>query len=585
MAHRVIINGVVQGQNERIVDSTNDNNFGVLFHDTKSIEQFQKRSGMEGAYKVEYQHHYINLVGRIHINGQRLDIAIPMAMYNYHQEVAGASVEFSLQEVSEANDLAMPLAVAKVEELEKTAFFKALTDFGIVDWQLVGMNSVHAHPNGIDRFSGTDLRADINHPGVNFPLSIGKDIPNFASIIQHKFNHAEIIHTEYRIFNGEEGGVRHYAKGRCLTLSRGFVKEPDVPWEEIPNGAIDEIFGTTRPQPPKPAKEKDRENYVLSDRFDNADKDKMKDFTEEMMALWNQCPFTVDISSVLKTNVQRGMGRLQKKSQGYSHGGNQYMGKHGNHHGNLNEINEGLFASGRTDGDDISDTPTYKEMRDFLIAIGLDGKDIPTPWTEVKALYVAALEMEEEAKASLNEEVAVWESNKNYANGDICYYDGSYYRMKNISNIVSYTEPSTAVGLWEEVEAPMTQDADKELEHLMETEEQPVHWKMIQYLKAADYDPSQLQVGTNEIAAMYWIERLDEVQDERAGIEYMNDSETEIDVMEVSVMSKAEDYTYKEKLDMLAADKIMSIEKLKKLPVLEVTALFEEVYLIDMSEI
>ncbi len=47
---------------ERITDGIDKNNFGVLFHTVQSIEDFQKKSGMEGSYSVEYQQHYINLL-------------------------------------------------------------------------------------------------------------------------------------------------------------------------------------------------------------------------------------------------------------------------------------------------------------------------------------------------------------------------------------------------------------------------------------------------------------------------------------------------------------------------------------------
>ncbi len=371
---------------ERITDSIDKNNFGVLFHNIQTIEDFQKKSGMEGGYKVEYQHHYINLVGRIEAEGQRLDIAIPMILYNYHQEVSGAAVEFNLGEVGETNNEAMKLALEKFNEFETTDMYKGLCAIGIETWELHGMNSVHAHPSGVNRFSGTDLRANIKHPGVNFPLSIGKDVPNFASIIQHKEGFAEIIHTEYRIFNGVEKGERNYKKGRTLTIVKGVPDSPEPTLVIVEDGLIDKIFGTNRPQPPKPAAKKKRPNYYLKDGFV---KEEAEEFTKEMMDLWIKCEFIPDTSMILKTNVLRGRGRLQtqnfikKDSWGHPQPGKLRESK------TLEDMNEGLFGHMDEDyeepkvrpkilqfKDDDYESPERYIMIQFLVFKGYKRQDI-----------------------------------------------------------------------------------------------------------------------------------------------------------------------------------------------------------------
>jgi len=438
---------------ERIIDVVNKNNFGVLFQDTKTIERFQNLSGMEGAYKVEYQHHYINLVGRIEADGQILDIAIPMALYNYHQEVSGASVEFNLGEVGKANDIAMKTAIEKFNEFETTEMYKELVDFGITDWQLVGLNSVHAHPTGVNGFSGTDLRTDIKHPGVNFPLSEGKSIPNFASILQHRESYAEIIHTEYRIFNGVVGGERHYAKGRCLTINRGFESDVAEEAEEIPAGVIDLIFGTIRPQAPKPKPEKDRKDFVLQNQFADATIDKVKLFSDEMMKLWKECEFEPDLSNVLKTNVVRGRGRLQKTT---TWGGTQgkFQGRNRN---SLEEENEGLFGewydkySIKNEKPKQADDsePSYVEAIAFLVANGYEERDLRMNYS-----YKDMVDEYWETKLNLlEEEPPDWVRRQQYSFGEEVTYEDEIYRMKNEKNdIISVTAPDIAVGIWELVE-------------------------------------------------------------------------------------------------------------------------------------
>ena len=374
---------------ERIVTNKDLNNFMINFQSTNTIEQIQNLSGMKGAYKVEYQAHFINLVGTIKTGGQTLSFAIPMAFYNYHQEVSGAAIEFNLGEVSEANDVAMNTAIEKFNEFETTDMYKALVEYGITDWQLVGLNSLHCHPMGVNGFSGTDYRSDIKHPGVCYPLSVGEDIPNIAMMMQHRSNYAELILAETTIFNGKEKGERHYAQARCLTINRGIPAEPEAEYVELEPGVIDEIFGTKRPQPPKPEPAKDRKNFTLKSNFTDADTEKLISFGNEMMDLWTACEFQIDVSNVLKTNVLRGRGRLQTQNTwGHNAGKSRRGGSR-----DIEEINEGLFGGwyGKYHGEktitpikeDLSDDeePTYIEAITLLMEDGFDEKDLRANYT------------------------------------------------------------------------------------------------------------------------------------------------------------------------------------------------------------
>lgn len=442
---------------ERIVDKVNFNNFGVLFHDTKTIEKFQRLSGMAGAYSTEYQHHYINLVGRVGGDGQRLDFAIPMALYNYHQEVSGASVEFNLEEVSKANDIAMVKAIEKFNEFETTDMYKAIVAYGVTDWQLVGLNSIHAHPAGVNRFSGTDLRADIKHPGVNFPLSIGENIPNFASIIQHKELYAEIIHTEYRIFNGVANGERIYEKGRCLTINRGITAEPAVEFMELLPGPIDEIFGTKRPQPPKPAPKKERKDYTLQDGFAVCDEEKLKLFISEMMSIWKTCEFEPDVSNVLKTNVLKGRGRLQSTTTTWH--GNGGWG-HGKKSRSVNQINQNLFGDEWEEDD--KPAPSRKVMENYIVEAGFEKmRASRMDYHVLKATY------ENEQKKDLEEEQ---EKEPTFVEA-VAYLVKKRYSEKDLRSDYSYQEMIELY--WQEKldEIEEEQEAIDELREIREQED------------------------------------------------------------------------------------------------------------------
>ncbi len=374
---------------ERITDKVNLNNFGILFHQTKAMELFQKRSGMEGKYSVEYQYHYITLVGRLKADGQILDIAIPMCMFNYHQECSGAHIEFNLEEVSEANDKALVKAQEKFSEFETTDMYKELCDMGITDWTIHGMNNSHMHPMGVNSFSGTDLRTDIHHPGVVYPLSTGVDIPNFASMMQHIDQKAEMIISQYRIFNGVENGERAYQKGRCLTIVKG-IPPIKTTMETIPNGAIDDIFGTTRPQPVIEI-QKVRPSFWLRDGLTEAEG---KLIGEELMASWEDCPFEIDVSLVLKTNIHRGSGRLLRKTTTSTW--NKGFG-----HKNVDQYNNSLFGEEY----DLNPLPPTKElsltnMLDYLVEKGYRRHEMKE-WNISEIADTYNLELED-AQADIN---------------------------------------------------------------------------------------------------------------------------------------------------------------------------------------
>lgn len=286
----------------KIIDGVNLNNFGILLHDMKAIEDFQDKSGMAGAYRVEYQHHYVSAVGRINAGGQILDIAIPLVMYNYDQQVSGAAIEFHLNNVTAKNKEALPLAVKKFEELQQCSMFEKLTKIGFVDWEISGFHSNHQHPSGVNGFSGVDLRTNIHNPGVCFPLSKGENACNFAGIMQHKENFSEIIRTEYRVFNGKDGEDKYYSKGRCLTLVRGYDNPAIEEEPDIGDGPIDAIFGTTRPKPKPKPREKDRKDYILKDGFTSTEGDNIG---KEIMTMWKECNFTIDTSMILEKHIKR----------------------------------------------------------------------------------------------------------------------------------------------------------------------------------------------------------------------------------------------------------------------------------------
>lgn len=292
-----MLNYKIATNKEKIIDTRNMNNYGILFWDYRFSEALQNGSGMDGNYSVEYQMHYIAARGRIKTNTQILDVAIPLACVHYEQDVSGAAIEFDLRDVTEATEKIMEEAIKKFKELSETDFMKKLKENGFVSWEITPMNSIHTHPGSLLSFSGVDYRKDINNPGVVFPLSSGSEIANFASIQIHAGGYAELGHTEYRLFTEKENGDKVYEKGRCLTLVRGY----EQPEEEPPTpGPIDEIFGIEPEWKKKPWKRRD--DKIIANEMPET---RNKDFERELMTLWKECDFEPDYSQISAKNIFR----------------------------------------------------------------------------------------------------------------------------------------------------------------------------------------------------------------------------------------------------------------------------------------
>jgi len=366
-----------KGHNKgRIIDVENKDLFSIIFHSTKALEEFQAKSDMDGNYTLEYQHHFWTAVGRmstINEDGyeQQLDIAIPLVLFNYEQEVGGTSVAFHLTDVEEAAETCKELAHEKMKELAVTKLFGYLSSIGITDWEIHALNSIHVHPNGINSFSGTDYKDNINNPGVVFPCSEGKNIPTFAGIIQHREGKAELIHMEYRRFDNNKDD-RIYQHGRCLTVVKGFEEPYEEPRPRVA-GVFDRIFGT-KPQEKHVEKPKDRPSYVLTDNFDDAEPNVFHAFGEELQKLWDECDFEPDTSMIDPDEIVE----------------HRYV--RGSVTKNFHKQTKSLFPEQNADG-----FFRYNDMAEFLYACGYEKDEISgKPYAKLKELYIMEKAFEEE---------------------------------------------------------------------------------------------------------------------------------------------------------------------------------------------
>jgi len=292
----------------KIINQKNLNAYGVLLHTRKSIEEFQINSGMKGAYTKEYQHHYWAANARLAVDGQVLDISIPLILFNYDQTVTGGDIKFDLIEVEKVSNSLQEAAIAKFKELQETKIYKYITEeIGIEDWQIVPLNTQHCHPGGQNQsFSGIDLRTDAKYPGVVYPLSKGKMIPSFSAIMAHIDGICRTVHSEYRLFNEAENGDKIYAHGRCATIIRGFtpkpfprVKQP----EPVAQKMIDKIFNIS----PKQPKAKEQKEAVLRPHIflkNLMGKEDGEEFLKELETVWLATEFDPDTTAIDKENIK-----------------------------------------------------------------------------------------------------------------------------------------------------------------------------------------------------------------------------------------------------------------------------------------
>jgi hypothetical protein len=309
---------------EEIVEKPGSNLFSILFWSNRALEEIQTAANEVRDFKTEWQFHYTALVGRVRIDNTLLDIGFPLVAYNYPQEVSYGSVHFHLDDVSDANEQAIERSHSKIEELQNSETFQFINNvFENIEWNLVGFNTVHAHPgsgltfkkanipsnaiaisgnercvysySGISEFSSVDLKKNASNPGVVYPLKEGVSIPSFAGILQHGDTRAELIHSEYRLFS-KNGDKLNYLYGRNVTIVSGRTPMP-VP-TVVPT-VIHELFGI---DPDQLKKDKPRHSYLLLDMKDGK-RGTENTLFHTLLSKWDAEYFSVDHHLIDPENI------------------------------------------------------------------------------------------------------------------------------------------------------------------------------------------------------------------------------------------------------------------------------------------
>lgn len=152
----------------------------------------------------EFQVHYRALIMRIKNTQNELIINIPTVFYNFKQTVAGASVDYHLDDIDNEAEAVRPISDKIVKDIFKDmpillALKEMYGDSAEVTFSEVNSGSIHRHP-GRFGFSATDYTKTPSNPGVIYREAQATDKVHTDSVI-YLGARTEIYTTETRILN------------------------------------------------------------------------------------------------------------------------------------------------------------------------------------------------------------------------------------------------------------------------------------------------------------------------------------------------------------------------------------------------
>lgn len=184
------------------------------------------------AKESEFQIHYHSLQTHIKNDNFEVCITVPLAFYNFDQEVTSGSVSMEMKDVNKISTIAAKLLEKKTAELFKEIpILSQLHALGFdVSYTTSDNGSIHRHPGDFS-FSSIDYDKDPDEPGVIYRQSEAKDLYQTDSVIYLPRNDSpKFVCTETRIVNVKpvenDGGI----KGKYTEIpTYSFItKEPEV---------------------------------------------------------------------------------------------------------------------------------------------------------------------------------------------------------------------------------------------------------------------------------------------------------------------------------------------------------------------
>jgi len=178
----------------------------------------------------EFQIHYHSIQAHMRNGNNEVIITIPLAFYNFDQEVSSGSVSMEMKDVNKESEKCIELLQPQIGELfEKMPVLKHLSALGYeVDFTTSDNGSIHRHPGDFS-FSSIDYDKDPDEPGVIYRQSKAKDLYQTDSVIYLGGLEPKFVCTETRIVNVEpvedNGGI----KGRYTEIPTfSFILKDDT---------------------------------------------------------------------------------------------------------------------------------------------------------------------------------------------------------------------------------------------------------------------------------------------------------------------------------------------------------------------
>ena len=167
------------------------------------------------AKNSEFQAHYwaLNIMFDEIEELKNVIINVPIAMFNYKQEVSGAHIDFDLVDVLKTSEETKSIAETQagsfiqtnentIKEMIQKIFHKNIK----LKYELSPLNSIHRHPGGSRQsFSSTDLQTKIgDNIGIVYPIMSSEEpTVNMASIMYIDGSKCRLAHSECRIVKGD----------------------------------------------------------------------------------------------------------------------------------------------------------------------------------------------------------------------------------------------------------------------------------------------------------------------------------------------------------------------------------------------
>lgn len=256
---------------------------GIILFDEPTLQDLYIKSGPL-APSCEFQTHFWSLVIRYKAEDNSiLDICIPTCFYNYAQEVSGAHIDFTMDDVKAMAEKVQPIHNMKVNQLLSSPLVEYITK-SLPSHELlsVPMNSLHKHPgsSSYQRFSTTDLNTNPDDLGIVFPLhQADNDYPTFAGIMVIEHNNNKLAHCEYRTVNGTLGTDILYTQHRCVAIVAG---------KQTPLSLVEQFCGL-KPQ--------DTSYYLLKDGIED------KEYINTLLSLYKQSNYSPSTDVVIPENL------------------------------------------------------------------------------------------------------------------------------------------------------------------------------------------------------------------------------------------------------------------------------------------